>query len=137
MRAWLLAAEAEAASFAGDSTATTAAMDAAADELAAVGGDGLPFVFLDEVHLARWRGNCLARLGDAEAIDWLARALNDLDSSFTRARAALHCDLAIAYLVREELDAVDEHARQAGELADVTMSVRQRQRVDRLLRRSA
>lgn len=88
MRAWLLAAEAEAASAARDSAATKAALEAAATELTAAGGEELPFVFLDDVHLARWRGNCLVRLGDAEAIGWLDRALDDLDSSFTRASGA-------------------------------------------------
>lgn len=137
MRAWLLAAEAEAASAAGDSRTARSSLDEAANELAASGGDALPFLFLDDVHLARWRGNCLARLGDDEAVEWLVAALRALDPSFTRAKAALHCDLAIAYLARKELDAVDEHARDASALADVTMSVRQRRRVDRLLKRSA
>ncbi|WP_252365329.1 hypothetical protein [Saccharomonospora piscinae] len=53
-----------------------------------------PFVVLDAVHLARWRGHALARLGEAEAIGALTTALNELDARFTRAEASLRVDLA-------------------------------------------
>ena len=61
-------------------------------------GDRLPYVFLDEVHLGRWRGHCLARLGAAEAIDDLDVSPGVLDPSFARAQSALLVDLALAHI---------------------------------------
>jgi hypothetical protein len=49
---------------------------------------GLPYLALDEVHLARWRGHSLARLGDTEAIGDLRSALDRMDHSFTSAPSA-------------------------------------------------
>jgi hypothetical protein len=51
----------------------------------------LPFLALNAVHLARWRGNCRVAFGDPETADELARALDAMDSSFARAPVpALH-----------------------------------------------
>jgi hypothetical protein len=133
LRAWLWAAEAEAAAAGRDEAAARRAMDAAARELAISGGDRLPYVFLNDVHLARWRGHCLARLGSAEAVDDLSHALGDLDQTFTRAAAGLHCDLALAYSQRGEHDAARAEARAAQQLADQTASARQRRRISQLL----
>jgi Flp pilus assembly protein TadD len=108
-------------------------MEAAARELSISGGDRLPYVFLNDVHLARWRGHCLARLGSTEAVDDLSRALGDLDQTFTRATAGLHCDLALAYSQRGEHDAARAEARAAQQLADQTASARQRRRISQLL----
>lgn len=55
-----------------------------------------PYVALDPVHLARWRGHALACLGRIEAIAVLKDSLNHLDRSFTRAEASLRTDLVIA-----------------------------------------
>jgi len=66
-------------------------------------------------------------------MDDLTLALESLDPSFVRATAGLHCDLAIAHAARNELDAAREHAQQAAQLADATMSVRQRRRIRQLV----
>jgi hypothetical protein len=93
----------------------------------------LPYVVLDETHLHRWRGHCLARLGATEAIDELSTALATLDPTFTRASAALYCDMAAAWSARGEHDAAYAAAGKSRELAARTASVRQQRRLDRLL----
>ena len=65
-------------------------------------GEDLPYLALNETHLARWRGNCLVHFGDPQTADELATALGALDGSFTRAEAGLRCDLAAALHVRGE-----------------------------------
>lgn len=133
LRAWLKAAEAEALAAAGQATAARKALDSAARDVSGGAGDELPFLFLDEVHLARWRGHCLARLGSAEAVDDLTTALERLDPTFTRARAGLLVDLALAHSTRGEHDAAQVRAGEARELAEVTTSTRQKKRILRLL----
>jgi tetratricopeptide (TPR) repeat protein len=96
-------------------------------------GDRLAYVFLDEVHLGRWRGHCLARLGAAEAVDDLTSALARLDPTFTRAQSALLVDLALAYSRRGDRDAAREYSQRALGLAEATSSARQRKRIQRLL----
>ncbi|WP_391530594.1 hypothetical protein, partial [Candidatus Frankia nodulisporulans] len=96
---WLCAAEAESLAASGQDAATRKSLDMAAASLNNDDGEKLPFVFLDEVHLSRWRGHCLARLGAVEAVEDLANALDHLDPTFTRAAAGLHCDLALALSV--------------------------------------
>jgi hypothetical protein len=93
---------------------------------------GLPFIFLSDAHLARWRGNCLVRLGDAAAVEHSLAALASMDSSFTRAEAGLRCDLAEAMLILGELDEAAGHVERARELALRVGSVRQRRRIERL-----
>lgn len=61
-------------------------------------------IFLNGVHLARWRGNVLALLGDGDAVMSLYGALEELDPTFVRARAGMHADLAQAHLTRAEYD---------------------------------
>lgn len=132
--AWLWAAEAESLAAAKDEYRARAALDKAAQALPANPVDEtLPFIFLDDVHLARWRGHCLARLGAAEAVDDLTNALTRLDPSFTRAAASLRCDLALAYSVRGQHEEARAEARQAQELADRTASARQRRRIRQLM----
>lgn len=92
-------------------------------------GDDLPFLFLDATHFSRWRGHCLARLGEQGAIAHLTRAAEALDPSFVRAGAGLHCDLAAALAAAGELDAADAAVRRADALAKRTTSTRQQRRV--------
>ncbi len=92
----------------------------------------LPFIFLSDEHFDRWRGNCLARLGDPSAIEHLMAALTVMDASFARAEAGLRCDLAQAMIIRGEFDEAQVHARRARQLATRVGSVRQRRRVERL-----
>ena len=134
MRTWLYAAEAEAHAAVGNATACRKALDAADALLPNDPSDpDLPFLFLAGPHLARWRGNCLARLGLDEAIDDLTRALGTMEPGFNRAEAGLRCDLATALTMRGELDAARQQAEQAKQLAALTGSARQRRRITRLI----
>jgi hypothetical protein len=92
-------------------------------------------IFLNGVHLARWRGNALAMLGDDEAVSSLYVALDSLDSTFIRAESGLRCDLAQAHLSRGEYDQAEQHLRSARLLASRTGSVRHRRRIDQLTQR--
>ncbi|MEV5747152.1 XRE family transcriptional regulator [Actinoallomurus sp. NPDC052308] len=89
----------------------------------------LPFIALNEAHHARWRGHCLARIGDPGAIHHLTTALDHMDTAFVRAAAGLRCDLAQAFLTRGELDEARQHLRAAKMLANQVGSVRQRRRL--------
>jgi hypothetical protein len=97
----------------------------------------LPYIALNETHLARWRGNCLILFGDPQTADDLAAALAAMDDGFTRAEAGLRCDLAAALHVRGEHDEAKRHLRKARELAQLTGSARQRRRIRDLSRRIA
>ena len=81
------------------------ALDYAADEIGhGPSGADLPYLALNQTHLARWRGNCLVMFGDPQTADELNVALAAMDGDFTRAEAGLHCDLAAALHVRGEMD---------------------------------
>lgn len=134
MRAWLHAAEAEAHSAALDETAVRKSFDAADHNLPVDAADpDLPFLFLAAPHLARWRGNCFARLGLEEAITDLTIALDTMESGFTRAEAGLRCDLATALFMRGETAEARLQAERAQEMAALTGSARQRRRIARML----
>ncbi|WP_211301371.1 hypothetical protein [Murinocardiopsis flavida] len=135
LRAWLFAAEGEALAVVGDGDAARKAMDAAARYLPDDPEDPeLPFLMLNETHLARWRGNCLARLGADEALDDLTSALSGIeDGSLGRAEAGLQVDLAMTFQARGEVDEAQKHAQRAAELAGRTGSARQRARIAKLL----
>jgi hypothetical protein len=137
LTAWLHAAEAEAHAAGRDYRQCLRALDLADGALPAETSDpALPFIFLSDAHLARWRGNCLVRLGDATAVEHSLAALATMDSSFTRAAAGLWCDLAEAMLILGELDEATVHAQRATELALRVGSVRQRRRIGRLAART-
>lgn len=134
-RAWLHAAEAEVRAAAGDDLGCRRSFDAAMSNLPpgpdAIDPD-MPFIVLNEAHLARWGGHALARIGEAEALDYLYRALSGNGVVSMRAEAALRCDIANAHLIRGELDEARTHAVEARRLARRCGSVRQRRRVDQL-----
>ncbi|GHE62130.1 hypothetical protein GCM10018785_33950 [Streptomyces longispororuber] len=135
LRAWLYAAEAELCVHAAMPDDCRHALDAAARTIPPGSEDRDPdmlSIFLNEAHLARWRGNVLALLGDSEAVTSLYGALEVMDPTFVRAQAGLHADLAQAHLARAEYEDADTHLRQARLLASRTGSVRQRRRVDLL-----
>jgi hypothetical protein len=92
----------------------------------------LPYIVLSDVHLARWRGNAFAQLGDAAAIGDLRRALDGLDDSFTRAKAGLHVDLASALATADRRAEAGVELREAKTLAIRVGSSRQRRRIRRL-----
>ncbi|MER8099913.1 XRE family transcriptional regulator [Kitasatospora sp. NPDC094016] len=134
--AWLHAAEAELLAQAGQTEACRRSLDLAAAALPAGASDRDPdmsSIFLNDSHLARWRGNVLARLGDDAAMSDLYDALATMDATFTRATAGLHCDLAQAHLAREEQSEAVGHLRQARLLANRTGSARQRSRINQLV----
>ncbi|MFC8956272.1 XRE family transcriptional regulator [Streptomyces sp. NPDC057101] len=137
LRAWLAAAEAELCAAAGEGreSEAQAALERAGSLLpddGEVRDADMLSIFLNTDHLARWRGNVLAKLGDVSAMDELYASLNSADASFVRARSGLHCDLTQAHLARGELDDARSHLQKARLLANRTGSVRYRRRVELL-----
>ncbi|MFD8498271.1 hypothetical protein [Amycolatopsis sp. NPDC059657] len=96
LRAWLAAAHGEALAADGQRSASLRAFDQADTLLPerASRADG-PYVVLDSVHLSRWRGHALARIGEPDAVDVLSSALDRLDPTYTRAETALRVDLGM------------------------------------------
>ncbi|MGW5341759.1 XRE family transcriptional regulator [Streptomyces sp. NPDC004050] len=135
LKAWLSAAEAELCAAAGMGDDARHALERAEatlpDGVEARDADMLS-IFLNGGHLARWRGNVLATLGDSAAMEELYAALGTVDQSFVRARSGLHSDLTQAHLARGELDEARSHLQQARLLANRTGSVRYRRRVELL-----
>ena len=133
LRAWLAAAHGEALAAHGERTASLYAFDQAAELLPDDPTDERPYVALDPVHLARWRGHALARFGDPEAAAVLTDALNRLDPSFVRAETALRVDLATALAATGDRDEARTHAHHADRLAVQVGSARQRRRIKTIL----
>ena len=132
LRSWLAAAHGEALAAHGDGTASLHAFDRAADLLPSDPTDERPYVALDTVHLARWRGHALARFGHPDAITVLTDALNRLDPTFVRAETALRVDLATAHAANGDRDEARAHADQARTLARELGSQRQHRRLHTL-----
>jgi transcriptional regulator with XRE-family HTH domain len=136
--AWLYAAEAETCAKAGLPDDCRHALDRAMQHLPQ-GDDArdpdMLSIFLNHGHLARWRGNALALIGDDEAVRSLYEALDTVDPTFIRASAGLRADLAQAHLARGEYDQAHDQLRQARLLANRTGSVRQRRRIEQLTQR--
>ena len=132
--AWLAAADAETAAAAGDTARTHQQLDAAATLLdrSDSGVDEFPYLMLNTAHLARWRGHCLARLGETEAIDYLTAALDGAGDS-VRAATGLHVDLAYALHRAGKHAAARDQVATATDMADRYGSARQRARLRRLL----
>ncbi|MBN9100089.1 MAG: hypothetical protein J0I49_18545 [Pseudonocardia sp.] len=135
LRAWLHAAEGEALAALGRRDAALRALDAATTALPDnAQDDALPYLMLDAGHLARWRGHCLARLGDGDAIDDLTSALGSMgEGRYGRAEVSLRVDLALAFHARGDVTESRTHARRAADLAGRTGSERQRRRISELL----
>ena len=129
LRAWLAAAHGEALAAHGEPTASLHAFDHAAQLLPNNPTDERPYVALDTVHLARWRGHALACLGHPDATTVLTDALNRLDSTFVRAETALRVDLVIAHAVNGDRDEARIHTDHAARLAAQVGSTRQRRRL--------
>jgi tetratricopeptide (TPR) repeat protein len=130
LRSWLAAAYGEALAADGQRSASLRAFDRAASLLPAEpsGIEG-PYVALDVVHLERWRGHALARIGEPDAIDVLTSALDRIDPTFTRAETGLRVDLATAFVAIGERDEAMRHIAQAHALATDIGSVRQQRRL--------
>lgn len=135
LRSWMWAAEGEVRASLGQNVETQRVLERAFALLPQQPDDpALPFLMLDQTHLLRWRGHCLARLGEPEAIEDLTRALADLASlGLGRAEAGLRTDLAVAYSAYGDLTQARKQAQRAAELSERSGSVRQRARLDQLL----
>jgi hypothetical protein len=134
LRAWLAAAHGETLAAAGHADDARRAFDTASGLLPSDPVDpALPFLFLGDSHLDRWRGNALARVGAPDAIDQLTDALARLPVEFVRARTGLLVDLAYAHAAAGDRDAAVAHARQGGRFAAQIKSDRQQRRLNRLV----
>ncbi|MFC4003974.1 hypothetical protein ACFS2C_09425 [Prauserella oleivorans] len=133
LRAWLAAAHGEALAADSQRTASLRAFDDAAALLPNQPGkpDG-PYVVLDSVHLDRWRGHALARIGEPEAIGLLTSALSRLDSTFARAEAGLRIDLAAALINLSERDEAQRQIDRARDIAAAIGSRRHERRLERI-----
>ncbi len=133
MRAWLLAAYGEALAADDRRCASRRAFDEAETLLPfSVPSSPTPHVVLGDLHLARWRGHALARLGEADAVDVLTSALDRLNASFTRAEASLRVDLALALHRQGESEQAQQHHAVARDLAAEIGSKRQQRRLQHL-----
>lgn len=134
LRCWLAAAHGEALAADGQSLASLRAFDKAQSAMPADGApeSRSPYLALDEVHLARWRGHALVRLGHPEAVTVLTEVLAKHDPTFVRAETALRTDLARAYTADGEQEAAAHQRVHALRLAEGVGSVRQRRRLSRL-----
>lgn len=134
LQAWLAAAHGETLAAAGHTDNARRAFDTASSLLPANPVDpALPFLFLGDSHLERWRGHALARLGAPEAIDQLTNALTRLPTDFIRARVGLLVDLAYAHAATGDRDATFAHTQQARRLAAQIKSDRQQRRLNQLV----
>jgi hypothetical protein len=130
LRAWLAAAHGEALAADRQRLASLRAFDAAAALMPSdPSPDERPYVALDPVHLSRWRGHALARIGEREAVEVLTFALQRLDPTFIRAETALRVDLATAFVAQGERDQACAHIERARVLAAGIGSARQRGRI--------
>jgi transcriptional regulator with XRE-family HTH domain len=136
--AWLHAAAAEAYAAAGDASSCRSALNAASRALPRdTDNTATPYLSLDEWHLERWRGNVLAKLGESSALDSLMVALERTPSTYVRATASLHCDIAQSLGARGDRPGALRHAQQARTLARQTGSIRQLRRVEAVMKRMA
>jgi hypothetical protein len=130
LRSWMSAAHGEALAANGQQNESLRAYDQAATLLPTdvVDPEG-PYIALDSVHLARWRGHALARCGMSSAIDVLSDALEQLAPTFTRAETALRVDLATALAAIDEPDEACAQVNHARRLATQIGSSRQNARL--------
>jgi len=134
LAAWLAAADGETLATTGHADDARRAFDTASGLLPADPVDpALPFLFLGDSHLDRWRGNALARVGAPDAIDQLTDALARLPADFVRARTGLLVDLAYAYAAAGDRNAALTYAQQARRLAAQIKSDRHQRRLNQLV----
>lgn len=126
LQAWLAAAHGESLAAADDATGSLRMFDDAARLLpnGETGHDG-PYLALDPVHLARWRGHALVRFGHPDAVPVLAAALARHDGVFARAETTLRIDLGLAHHSAGGADAARRHYARAWSLATAIGSRRQ------------
>jgi ATP/maltotriose-dependent transcriptional regulator MalT len=134
LAAWLSAAHGEACAANKRHMESLRAFDAAEEFLDDAIPEEAAFLVFGRVHLTRWRGNALARLGDRSAADVLSRALDALPQDFTRAETALLTDLAEAHHYSADQDAANHFAARAELLARQIGSERHQRRISHLRR---
>ncbi|MCS7478186.1 tetratricopeptide repeat protein [Umezawaea endophytica] len=133
LRTWLAAAHGEGLAAAGFHHESVRAFDDAEKLLSSDPVDPeMPFLLLNDGHLARWRGSALLRLGNQDAINQLESAARELENSprsAVRGEAGMYVDLAFAYAAAGDSRGAQEYARKAKQLASRIGSDRQRQRL--------
>jgi tetratricopeptide (TPR) repeat protein len=133
LSAWLAAAEGEIRAAAGDPSGALRAFDDADGLIPPEPQDpDLPFLFLADGHLDRWRGHVLAQVGDERAIEQLEGVLERLPSDFVRARASTLVDLAVATAAAGDRDGALHYSSEARLVAGRVASTRQLRRLGRL-----
>jgi hypothetical protein len=128
LQSWLAATEAEALAAVGEGAGARRRLVHAERVYSPEGSESLPFLMLTEAHLDRWRGHCLADLGDAAAVEALHVA-QSAENDSVRAATGLHTDLALALLRLGRVDEAEAEATQAQSMAARFGSVRQRRRL--------
>jgi tetratricopeptide (TPR) repeat protein len=133
LQTWLAAAHGEGLAAAGRRDESLRAFDDASSLLPTNPVDPeMPFLLLNDGHLARWRGSALLRLGDQDTISQLEAAARHLDSSArsaVRGQTGMYVDLAFAYAAAGDSRGALEYAQKARQLASRIGSDRQRQRL--------
>lgn len=133
LRTWLAAALGEGLAAAGRRDESLQSFDEASALLPTNPVDPeMPFLLLNDGHLARWRGSALLRMGDQEAINQLETAAQDLDTSdrsAVRGQTGMYVDLAFAYAAAGDSRGAREYARKARQLATRIKSDRQAKRL--------
>ncbi|WP_028479027.1 helix-turn-helix transcriptional regulator [Nocardia sp. CNY236] len=139
LRAWLAATRAQVATWCpGESMTVRKAMTEAETALThARPGDevALPFLALNEIHLQRWNGHVLVRLGDPAGGPITEQALAGLPAEFVRARAGQVLDLAEYATRHGDLDLAMARLVTAAQAITTVGSRRLRYRHDLIARR--
>lgn len=134
LQAWLTAASGEDFAAAGQRDEALRAFDTAHALLPTDPNDAsLPFLFLGDAHLDRWRGNAMAKLGEPDAVGHLTEALPRLPKAFVRAHVAMMVDLAFAHAAAGDRDQAQHYARQARQLGKQIRSDRHLRRLSGLV----
>jgi hypothetical protein len=94
-----------------------------------------PYVALDAVHLVRWRGHAMARLGNSSAVDVLTDTLRRHDPTYRRAEVSMRVDLASALITCGRAEEAARQLRTAEMLAHQLGSYRQLHRATRVASR--
>jgi hypothetical protein len=134
LQSWLAATEAESLAAVGEGVGARRQLDHAQRVHSPEGAEALPSLMLTEEHLDRWRGHCLAELGDSAAVEALRRA-QSAENDSVRAATGLHADLALALLSVGQVEEAAREAAQAQTMAARYGSVRQRRRLQAVLAR--
>ncbi|MFB9838786.1 hypothetical protein [Actinoallomurus acaciae] len=114
MRTWPAAAHTEILPATGNADdAERRTLDEASGLLPDESGDVPPYPVLSKSHPTRWRGNCLVRLGDKDAIEELTTGLAAVAGAYARPEAGARIDLTVTLFVRGEQAIAEEHLRSA------------------------